>query len=363
MLDEKQQKLELSPADYIRQRATPENGLSELIASFEGQEEILEQIESDNVPFFESLNKLKEFDPDVYFGVIDSIINLVETKKIQAADIPKLVFNFETSDEAPEETLKRYGSEKGAMSWRGYVITIYSNLKQRDSEGNLIYNISHHLNHEIGHSIFEIEAISPEEINQLFDGVGTEFESNHIKKLEANSADPELLLKERFAELMGIFLRAESQAQFYDFRSRNCPAEVQRAIASDQSTKERFEEETAKLYQRINQIWPTIQQKLGTVDLEEHLTSNEFSDESAYGEFDEQTQVVNEESAEGNLTDSAQPQESDSGADKKEAKKQPATYDETAELARKNKVDESIGMALKRFAQSFGELDILSGNQ
>lgn len=290
MIDKESLK-KLLPEDLISSLSTPENGVGRFKDALSEQSAALLDIEESELyegktSLLESLEGLQEFDEDIYLAVVETATDWVKNNKLRPEDITKLILNFELTEVAEKELTKKYGSAKGVMTWNNFQIVIHDALKERDNQGELIYNVGHHLSHEIGHSLTEIDAISSEEIKEIFDGIGIEFESSHIKRLTSSDTSDELILMERFAECVGIYLRSNSLKDFVENRAENCSHKVEESF-EDSEYQKAFLNESNQLYDRISKIWPDVQQRLAETDLNQHLSTALNIDENYAASFDQ----------------------------------------------------------------------------
>jgi len=275
------QRIDLS----IRDLLLSDPQLKALSEAFDYQESIIEntvsdqgfdigfdnEIDNDTPTLIESIEAIKDVDLNLRSEIFDSLASFVKNGTIKAEDIPKLVHSFDFDSNASQESLEKYGIQRGAMTWRDFKIVLHSSLLEKDDDGKFRYKINQHLGHELGHSIHEAGAISIEELRNFFSNININFESKHISNLVNNQADEELILKERFAEVVGLYLACKSEdnpeAYFIKRRAECSPESVVSA--------EEMAGDSQKLYNKIESIWPEISNTISSMSLEELMQRKE----------------------------------------------------------------------------------------
>lgn len=359
MDQDREQLKSMSFADMIRQSSTPENNLSGLLDALDEQVQLFEESDIDLPPLSEGMEDLAKFDQEVRVGICQYIIRLVKSGALSPTDIPNLVRSISYENEASPDNLQKYGASEAAMTWSNFRIVLHDSMKKRDEDGHLIYDIEHHFGHELGHSIMESGGIDFEDFSNFLDQVSFDFESRHILQLKSEGADPELIVKERFSEYIGLYLKARTVSEpakaFIQLRANIISTRAETPFFDN---KEGFSDETKKIFEYLDNIWPQIQDKIG---------ENGFladADVEATEDFDQETGVpLNLEPEADQRIESIESIGQSAGNVTAERSHRPATFEETSSLARKENHSEEFKKTAKDFLAALGAgLDIFGIN-
>lgn len=246
----------------------------------EEQKKVAEFISSDK-DLLESLGKIKMFDKEAYFTVIKSITDLIANGLFDKESLESIVESFNFTEKSIRDG--------GVAEWNNFNIYLDRKLFSRNKNGNFIYSISHDINHEIGHSIIELnhkEAITlPDELFSLLEQIDIKTESEHIQENIANSVEDDILEKERLAELFGYFLSSNmNKERFCLNRFLAIPDKgIRDLFKIDQQTTyselliecktntalQDLVQKTERLFDMLAENWPYIKNQLSAVDLDE----------------------------------------------------------------------------------------------
>lgn len=331
--------------------------LDALITAMDEQETLATAYGNQSMPCLkESIDDLRQKDPKVAIVFVEEISNIIKSKALKPEDIPKLVHSISYTPEMQAEIQSQY-SQKGMMSWTEFGINIHSGAMAKKEDGTPVYNIGHFFDHEISHSLVEAGAITIGQIASIFEGTNIKFESKHIQSLTEKDADQELLLKERFCEISGCYLQSlGDQDHLTGFLNRmmmNCSSGE--STESDSDLASEMFGNFKMIYDRLEQVWPSMSQSVNELSLEEVYDMVQSGpaidfdlEETAQAPMPEQTPDLS--------------RSGDSGSDETLKNMKPRTFEETSDLGKNDKT-ESFARTTQHFLRDFtNTLDFFNGS-